>query len=174
MLFTLIQSQVAWFAAVLLAAHGRPVAAAIAALALTVIQIGRAACLAATVRAVLAAAILGAIGDTLLARAHLLIFNGGTLIPDGSPLWMAALWMNFATVLSHSLRALHGRPLLAGVLGALGGPLAYAGGARFGALSLSGPTAIAAVGLEWLIAMPLLCAIANHRLAESTDTGRTR
>ncbi len=164
MLFTLIQSQVAWFAAVLLAAHGAPAVGAVAALALTAIQIGRSANPKSELRLVLSAAVLGALGDSLLAGTHLLTFTAGSLVPGGTVPWMVALWMNFATVLSQSLRALHGRPVWAAVLGAIGGPLAYAAGARLGALTLTpAPWALAAVSLEWLIALPTLCGIAKHR-----------
>lgn len=166
--FTLIQSQVAWFAAVLLAARSAPVAGALAALALTAIQIGRSGDPRSELRLVFAAAVLGALGDSVLACAQLLNFTSGTLVPGGTVGWMVALWMNFATVLSQSLRALHTRPLLAGALGAIGGPLAYAAGARLGALTLGpAPWALAAISLEWLIALPILCSIAQHRPARN-------
>jgi hypothetical protein len=63
----------------------------------------------------------------------------------------------FATTLNVSLRWLRSRPLLAAGLGAIGGPLAYAGGAGLGALNLeTSPLSIGALGIGWALAMPLL------------------
>lgn len=55
--------------------------------------------------------------------------------------------------------------VLAGLLGAVAGPLAYQAGARLGGASLGEPAWVSwtAIGLAWLVAMPLLV-----RLAEAT------
>ena len=75
-----------------------------------------------------------------------------------STAWMVALWVLQAAVLGGVLSWLRGRYLLAAIVGAMGGPLAYLAGERMGAAML-GPShaaALAAVGVEWAIAMPLL------------------
>jgi len=83
-----------------------------------------------------------------------------------SPAWMVALWVNFACTLHASLRWLLGRPLLAALLGAVGGPLSYAAGARLGALSLGGDAtgSLVAVAIEWAVALPLLTLLAARVL----------
>ncbi|MGA7178632.1 MAG: DUF2878 domain-containing protein [Thiobacillaceae bacterium] len=52
-----------------------------------------------------------------------------------APLWMIALWGNFATTLNISLRALRPHSALLAMLGFIGGPAAYWGGVSLGALS---------------------------------------
>jgi hypothetical protein len=71
---------------------------------------------------------------------------------------MVALWMNLAATLRHSLSWLCGRPVLALVMGAVAGPLAYWGGARLGAVELGAPlgSSLAAIAVEWALALPLL------------------
>lgn len=93
-----------------------------------------------------------------------------------SPAWMVALWVNFACTLHASLRWLLGRPLLAALLGALGGPLSYAAGARLGALSLGGDAtgSLVAVAIEWAVALPLLTLLAARvlpRAGAAPDVG---
>ncbi|MGP1718156.1 MAG: DUF2878 domain-containing protein [Methylophilus sp.] len=73
------------------------------------------------------------------------------------PLWMVALWLAFATTLNVSMRWLQRKLVLAAVLGAIFGPLAYLGAVQLGVVKLPSPIAsLAWVALEWAIAMPLL------------------
>jgi hypothetical protein len=72
---------------------------------------------------------------------------------------MVALWTSFALSLNHSLAFLHGRPLLAMVLGGLGSPFAYWAAANgWNALSLgtSPLLCLSLVGAAWIVIMPLL------------------
>lgn len=73
-------------------------------------------------------------------------------------IWLVAMWANFAPLLNVSLRWLRGRVLLAAVLGAVGGPMAYVSGQQLGALRLheSLPRALAMVAAAWAGAVPLL------------------
>jgi hypothetical protein len=111
------------------------------------------------VKTVLATGVLGSAADLLLVRAGLFAFRGG-----GYPLWMAALWLNFGTVLNVSLRWLQGRWWLAAALGAVAGPLVYLGGARLGATDLQPGTLIAAAA-QFAVAVPALLWLAR-RLGE--------
>jgi hypothetical protein len=59
------------------------------------------------------------------------------------------------------MRALRGRPALGAVLGLVGGPLAYLGGEKLGAVALVQPVpALAALAVVWALATPLLLALA--------------
>jgi len=72
-----------------------------------------------------------------------------------------ALWMLFATTLNVSLAWLKRSALLAALFGAIGGPLAYYGGAKLGALSFLAPTpALVALALGWGLLTPLLIKLA--------------
>jgi hypothetical protein len=85
--------------------------------------------------------------------------------PSGAPIWILALWACFAMTLNRSLVYLQGRPLIALVLGALGGPLAYLSAARgWRALTLVPPTWRALVWLaaSWAIAMLLFSTLARR------------
>jgi hypothetical protein len=77
------------------------------------------------------------------------------------PLWMIALWMNFATVLNVSLRSLRRRPWLLALFGAIGGPAAYWGGAGLGAMEWLQPLpALAYLAIGWAMLTPLLAWLA--------------
>ena len=76
---------------------------------------------------------------------------------------MLSLWAAFATTLNHSLRWVARRPLIATLLGAIGGPLAYLAGAKLGAMHIAVPqTAIPVIGVAWGIAMLALSIVATR------------
>ena len=110
-------------------------------------------------KTVVATGALGSLSDLLLVQAGLLVFRGG-----GYPFWMAALWLNFGTVLNVSLKWLRGRWWLAAALGAVAGPLVYLGGERLGATAVQ-PGTLIAVAVQFGIAVPALLWLAG-RLGE--------
>lgn len=87
-------------------------------------------------------------------------------IPTASPipLWMAAIWPGFATMLNSCLAWMQSRPAAAALFGAVGGPLAYWAGARAGALQLGDAplTPLLIVAAQYALLMPLLCALARR------------
>ncbi len=105
---------------------------------------------------ILGAAALGFAADSVLSGLGAFSFHGNEPGEWLSPLWMVALWMAFAATLRSSLGWLLGRPWLAALLGAVGGPLSYLAGARLGAIDLKGTWALFVVGLVWAAATPLL------------------
>ncbi len=79
-----------------------------------------------------------------------------------APLWMVALWANFATTLNVSLSPLQRHPWLAALLGAGGGPTAYWAGAQLGAMTVYNATATySALAVAWGLLTPLLLALAG-------------
>jgi len=148
--------QAGWLACVLGAAHGYAPEGALVAMLIVVMHVSRAAEPVREAMLALAAAALGLAFEGALAAA-------GWLRAQDGLYWLVILWALFATTLNESLRALQGRPWLAGLLGALGGPLAYWGGARLGALDILQPTALAAaLALGWALATPLLLSLARR------------
>ncbi len=114
--------------------------------------------------------LIGFAADTLLDLAGAIDPVRGDLYPGPwSTPWMVALWVNFGTTLSTSLRWLEGRPLVAALLGAVGGPSAYAAGGGLGAVTLGEPgyLSLAMVGLAWAIALPATVVIAARLRAEA-------
>lgn len=155
--------QGAWFAAVLGAAAGRhwlgPAAVALVVaihLALTDNRPGE-------TKLLLTTGVLGFFFDTALVAGGVFLPLAHLLPRPFSPLWMVALWLNFATTLNVSLAWLRSRYLLAALFGAVGGPLAYYSGARLGAteaLPTTGAMLILAAG--WGVMTPLLVGAANY------------
>ncbi|MCA8979907.1 MAG: DUF2878 domain-containing protein [Planctomycetes bacterium] len=74
------------------------------------------------------------------------------------PAWIVALWIGFASLPRYSLGWLRRRPKPAVLLGAVGGPLSYWGGARTGAVALSDPAwiSVVALGVQYAVVTPLL------------------
>ncbi len=112
------------------------------------------------------AALFGLAADSGLARAGVFDFADALPVEWVSPPWMVALWTNLSTAVDRSLAFLHGRPLLASLLGAVAGPLAYAGGAAAGALTWSGAWALGIVALEYAIAVPGLFLLSGRPIRE--------
>ncbi len=79
------------------------------------------------------------------------------------PLWIIVLWGLFAGTLALPARAALTSPIAAGILGLIGGPLAYAGGRTFGALEVSN-TGLMMVGACYALATPMIVLFANRLL----------
>lgn len=95
--------------------------------------------------------------DSLLQASGWVAFDGEGMAVWMAPMWMAALWANFATTLNVSLRPLQGRTWLAAGLGGVGGPAAYWGGAELGAMTfLNAPVALAVLAAAWALLTPML------------------
>ncbi len=108
-------------------------------------------------RLLLAAAVIGYLLDSLMVFAGILSFppQAGPALPI--TLWMVVLWTAFAATLRHSLNWVRQRYILGMLAGAIFGPLAYRAGDLIGAITLApGAFGLLAVGIEWLIAAPLL------------------
>lgn len=155
-LINLTLYQVGWFACVLGAAAGRPRAGAVLALAMVVVHLALVADRATETRLVLASGALGLALDSLQLNLGVFRYPSGTLVGGLAPLWIVALWMQFATLLHFGLRWMAGRYLLASLLGFLGGPLSFWGGERLGAIEFASPAAYLALACVWAIAMPAL------------------
>lgn len=82
------------------------------------------------------------------------------------PLWLAVIWLALAILPHHALNWLKGRPLLSVVFAAVGGPLAYWAGVRFGSAEFNAPLlfSLALLAVVWAVLWPLTMAVANHIL----------
>jgi len=157
LIFNVVLFQMGWFACVLGAAHGLPWVGTLAAVGIIGWHLAHAGQPTRELALVAAAALLGAIFETLLVQTGWVRFETGTLIEGTAPYWMVTLWAIFATTLNVSLRALRSHGWLAALLGALGGPLAYYAGARLGALELTtAGAALVAIGIGWATLTPAL------------------
>ena len=84
--------------------------------------------------------------------------------PALAPPWITALWVLFGTLPHHSLGWLKGRPGLAVIFGAIGGPLSYLAGTRFGAVGLGDTPLLSwcALAIEYALLTPLLLHFAQR------------
>jgi hypothetical protein len=163
LLVNVVLFQVGWFACVVGASRGLPWLGVGVVGAIVAWHASRALRPRTEIKLVLVAVLVGTLFETALSSSGLLQYHGGVLFPGTAPVWMVALWGVFATTLNVSLRWLHGRPLLAALLGAAGGPIAYVSGARLGALHLEpGLPTIIAIGIGWAMLTPLLVSLARR------------
>lgn len=153
--------QAGWFAAVLGAANGAPWLGPCIVAALALLFVARRPGSARAIAYLAACAVLGFALDSALTVGGMLQFPLDRE-PGSSPLWMTALWLNFAMFVPLGLRWLYGKPALAAALGAAGGPAAYWAGQRLGALEWSLPQAVGAVAAEWAAATPAIFWLASR------------
>ena len=81
------------------------------------------------------------------------------------PLWLLIMWPNMATSFNSSLGWLSRRYWLASFFALIGGPLAYYGADKLGAVDLTpGAMPIIAMALGWALVFPLLVWVADRIL----------
>lgn len=92
------------------------------------------------------------------------------------PLWLALLWLLLASTLNHCL-AWTAQPWWRGsILGALGAPLSYYGGAKIAGVTLPLGTwqTLAILALVWAVVMPVLHGFAKLYRAQYQQRLRSR
>jgi len=155
--------QLGWFACVLGAAHGMPwVGIGVTAL-IVAWHLATSAQPGVEARLIVIVAMLGAIWDSVLVALGWIDYASGNTIAGAAPGWIVAMWVLFATTLNVSLHWLKGRDGLAVTFGAVGGPLAFYGGAKLGAVSFPQPlVALGALAIGWAVFTPLLTRLATR------------
>ena len=99
--------------------------------------------------------IYGVSADTLLIQSEILRFEESWPLPGISPIWMWGLWAILATTLNSSMSWMKERYALAGVMGAVCGPLSYIAGISLGGGEwLSQKVGIVVLAAIWGVAMP--------------------
>jgi len=163
LLLNLALYQLAWLACVIGAAARQPGWGYAAASATVLWHLWQAARPAKEMVLLATATIVGAAFETGLVGSGWVRMAPELLVAGFFPLWMVALWAAFATTLNVALRPLRSRVGLVAVLALVGAPLAYAGGARLGALELhDAPLATLAVAGGWALLLPLLLRAAQR------------
>jgi hypothetical protein len=154
--------QLAWFACVLGAANNLPWLGVVVTAAVVWWHLAHAKPWRAEMRLMLCVLIIGASFDQLLLSFALVdyVHHGwsATLVP----VWILALWLGFGTALNVSLRWMRGRHFVAVLFGAIGGPVAYIGAEKLGAVVLIGNPSYIALAIGWAIITPLLLHISSQ------------
>ena len=162
--------QAAWFACVASAARGETLWGAIAIAAAVVLHLALSDNLVADAALAALALCIGVVWDTFAIREGLVTYASPGPFPGVAPLWILLLWVLFATTLRGPLRWMHGRPWVAALFGAIGGPLSYAAAARMGACAFGNETfSLAALGAAWALITPVLVEVARRLDAGSQD-----
>ena len=167
-LLNFVAFQCCWFANVIGAASGFPWLGPLVTVLWLAVHLASlrsasgAGNVAAEMRVLLAAIAIGWTADSALALAGFISFPEVAQLGGPSPVWMVALWACFAATFRHSLSWMRGRWLIAVVLGAVGGPLAYVGGEKLGAILQTDYLSIVVVAVQYAIATPVLLAIAHY------------
>ncbi len=166
----LVGYQLVWFAIVISASRGQPMWGIAAAMAFIALQFHYSTTRSSDARALVAAFLCGFLLDGALVATGWLQY-ASPLIHLPAPAWILSLWLAFAMTLNHSMAFLRGKPVLAAVLGGVGGPLAYLGAARgFNAVIFTTPAwhAIALLAIGWAIALATLAILTRRWAYEHT------
>lgn len=163
--------QAGWFACILSAAAGVPWFGVAFVAAWVGVHIAASGNFKGELLIALLAGVVGYFADSLLIVSNVMAIPAEAQLGRPSTIWLIAMWVNFAATLNVSLRWLQSRLTLAAAFGAIGGPLAYYAGMKFGAVEFpQGVTpAVIASGLEWAIATPVLVLIARRFGSERTS-----
>ena len=154
--------QVGWFACVLGTAHGHPWLGSAAVLAVLALHLVLSPDPWAQVRLALVAVALGFVLETVLMASGVARYAEPGPFPLLPPGWILAMWVLLATLLESSLAWLQKRLWLAVLFAAVGAPMSYAAGARFGGMEIAEPLwrSFAVMGVLWAAAFPALLFLA--------------
>jgi hypothetical protein len=153
--FAVFQS--AWFAAVLGAAHQRPLWGTAAVLAAFAWHLSVSARPAEEAKLFGLICLIGFVVETANVLLGHVAYPSGQPVPQLPPYWMVALWGLLATALNVTMRWLKRRYWLAAVLGAIAGPMSFIGGVKLGGAQFIDATpALVIMAGSWAVLMPAL------------------
>ncbi len=154
--------QIGWFACVIGAAKQSPWLGVIVVAAIVAWHLSQSKQAKPELILLALALVIGGIYDQLMLSSGLISYQAHGWIASLVPVWILALWAVFVTVLNVSLRWMRNRWLVAILFGAIGGPLAYMGAEKLGAVSLNNlPASYIALAVGWAILTPLLLVLSE-------------
>ena len=149
--------QIGWFACVIGAAKQMPWLGVATVLAIVIWHLTQAKQAKKEVQLLIIALVIGGTFDQIMLNHQLITYQAHGWSSMLVPVWILALWAEFVTVLNVSLRWMKGRWLVAVLFGAIGGPLAYVGAEKLGAVTLNHlPISYVALSVGWACLTPLL------------------
>ncbi len=149
--------QIGWFACVIGAAKQMPWLGVATVLAIVIWHLTQAKQAKKEVQLLIIALVIGGTFDQIMLNHQLITYQAHGWSSMLVPVWILALWAEFVTVLNVSLRWMKGRWLVAVLFGAIGGPLAYMGAEKLGAVTLNHlPISYVALSVGWACLTPLL------------------
>lgn len=155
--------QAAWFACVLGAARGMAWLGVITTILIVAWHLKQAKQTKPEVILLIITLLIGAVFDQVMLSTHLISYQAHGWSDALTPAWILALWAGFVTALNVSLRWMQGKWIVAVLFGAFGGPLAYMGAERLGAVTLNAnPQSYLALSVGWAIITPVLLVLARR------------
>ena len=149
--------QIGWFACVIGAAKQMPWLGVATVLAIVIWHLTQAKQAKKELQLLIIALVIGGTFDQIMLNHQLITYQAHGWSSMLVPVWILALWAEFVTVLNVSLRWMKGRWLVAVLFGAIGGPLAYMGAEKLGAVTLNHlPISYVALSVGWACLTPLL------------------
>lgn len=167
LIINFILFQIGWFACVIGAAKQQPWLGVIVVAAIVAWHLSQAKQAKPELILLALALLIGGIYDQLMLSSGLISYQAhgweaSLGFSNIVPAWILALWAVFVTVLNVSLRWMRSKWLVAILFGAIGGPLAYMGAEKLGAVSLNHPPdSYIALALGWAILTPLLLVLSE-------------
>lgn len=158
----LVMFKIGWVACVSLAAAGQPLWATVAVAAVVILHLLSVPVMVKEALLLAAAAVIGLAWESMLVWFGLLSYPASGELAPFAPYWIVAMWVLFATTINHGLSWAKRSWHISALAGAIGGPLAFYGGAAMGAVEFSHTvTALAVVGTGWAVLMPLLVLVSD-------------
>lgn len=149
--------QIGWFACVIGAAKQMPWLGVATVVAIVAWHLTQAKQAKKEGQLLIIALVIGGTFDQIMLNHQLITYQAHGWSSMLVPVWILALWAEFVTVLNVSLRWMKGRWLIAVLFGAIGGPLAYMGAEKLGAVTLNHlPISYIALSVGWACLTPLL------------------
>ena len=177
MLVNFAAFQIGWFSSVLGAAKQMPWLGPLVFLVVLAIHLRLARRPQLEVGLVIACGIIGLMFESVLVVAGWVTYPSGLFSDLLAPYWIVTMWMLFGTTLNVSMGWLKGRPLLAALFGAVGGPASYFAGQKLGGIVfLEFVPAMIALAIGWAVFMPILMALAERLdgMSEVLDSQKVR
>ncbi len=155
--------QVGWFSSVIGAAKQMPWLGPLAFLVVLAVHLQQARRPQHELRLVLACGVIGIFFESLLVICGWVTYPSGFINELLAPYWIVTMWMLFGTTLNLSMGWMKGRPLLAAIFGAIGGPSSYYAGHKLGGIEfLDFYPAMLALAIGWALFMPVLMKLAQR------------
>ena len=154
--------QIGWFACVIGAAKQMPWLGVATVIAIVVWHLIQAKQAKKEAQLLLITLMIGGTFDQIMLNHQLITYQAHGWSSLIVPVWILALWAEFVTVLNVSLRwmkelKIQVRCLVAVIFGAFGGPLAYMGAEKLGAVTLNHlPVSYIVLSVGWACLTPLL------------------
>lgn len=163
LLVNFIGFQIGWFACVLGAANDKELLGMIIALGIIVFHVVSQADSRNEFKLVLVAAVIGLLWETWVLSLNILHYPSHPEVSFWAPHWLIMMWALFATTINLSMGWLKGRWVLAVLMGAIFGPLAFIGGEKLGAVVfLDSTLSIITLSVGWGLLMPLMLWLAEY------------